>query len=377
MITIKNRICGRVCDNKQLHGKICDDKKIRSNLPNNLLKGLSAYEIAVRNGFVGTEAEWLVSLIGETGNGIESTTLNDDYTLTIVFTDGTTYTTSSIRGAEGHSPIITATKNNGTTTVYIDGVAVASINDGIDGVDGDDGFSPSVGITQITGGHRISITDAQDTEVFDVFDGIDGDSGVYIGTTEPTNNANVWIDPSGEADSHVSSVNGKTGAVVLSASDVGALQSAPVTDVQVNGVSILSNGVANIPMAGNGTLGAVKVNSTYGNMVLSNGDLVINSAGSTFIKGGANSYYPLVPHRQHEAVFYGLAKAAGEDMASSNNAVGTYTTAAKTAICTMIGSEESSNKVTSISASSTDTQYPSAKCVYDMVGSVESLLAAI
>lgn len=38
---------------------------------------------------------------GETGNGIASTILNDDYTLTIHFTDGTSYTTPSIRGATG------------------------------------------------------------------------------------------------------------------------------------------------------------------------------------------------------------------------------------------------------------------------------------
>lgn len=39
--------------------------------------------------------------------------------------------------------------------------------------------------------------------------------------------------------------------------------------------------------------------------------------------------------------------------------------------------EVATNKVTSISASSTDTQYPSAKCMYDIIGNVESLLAAI
>ena len=39
--------------------------------------------------------------------------------------------------------------------------------------------------------------------------------------------------------------------------------------------------------------------------------------------------------------------------------------------------EVSSNKVVSLSSSSTDTQYPSAKCVYDIVGDVESLLASI
>lgn len=39
--------------------------------------------------------------------------------------------------------------------------------------------------------------------------------------------------------------------------------------------------------------------------------------------------------------------------------------------------EQTSNKVTSLSSSSTDTQYPSAKCVYDIIGDIETLLAAL
>jgi hypothetical protein len=38
---------------------------------------------------------------GETGNGIATVTLNNDYTLTITYTNGTSVTTSSIRGATG------------------------------------------------------------------------------------------------------------------------------------------------------------------------------------------------------------------------------------------------------------------------------------
>lgn len=41
------------------------------------------------------------------------------------------------------------------------------------------------------------------------------------------------------------------------------------------------------------------------------------------------------------------------------------------------GKENTSNKVTSLSSSSTDTQYPSAKCVYDLLGDVESLINAL
>lgn len=42
-----------------------------------------------------------------------------------------------------------------------------------------------------------------------------------------------------------------------------------------------------------------------------------------------------------------------------------------------VAAEMTANKVTSVSAQSTDTEYPTAKCVYDIVGNVETLLAAI
>ena len=39
--------------------------------------------------------------------------------------------------------------------------------------------------------------------------------------------------------------------------------------------------------------------------------------------------------------------------------------------------ENTSNKVTSLSSSSTDTQYPSAKCVYDLIGDIGEALDLI
>ena len=39
--------------------------------------------------------------------------------------------------------------------------------------------------------------------------------------------------------------------------------------------------------------------------------------------------------------------------------------------------EDITNKVTALDSTSTNTQYPSAKCVYDLVGNVESLLASL
>lgn len=113
-----------------------------------------------------------------------------------------------------------------------------------------------------------------------------------------------------------------------------------VSDVQINGTSILSNGVANIPRASLSTVGAVKVNGTFGTAMRDapNDDtIMIAKANITNIKEGMNRYQPIVPYNQHEAVFYGLTKVAGVDMASSDNAVGTYTDTAKTAIKTMLG----------------------------------------
>lgn len=62
---------------------------------------------------------------GETGNGIASTVLNNDYTLTITYTDGTTYTTPSIRGATGP-----ATQIISSTTTYQESSSGSTIPSG-------------------------------------------------------------------------------------------------------------------------------------------------------------------------------------------------------------------------------------------------------
>lgn len=109
-----------------------------------------------------------------------------------------------------------------------------------------------------------------------------------------------------------------------------------VSDVQVNGTSILSNGVANLTKASSSTLGLVKVNG-YGLNIDGAGTISTDYATPSFIKAGYDSFKPITPTYQHQAVFYGLAKAAGQDMKESDNTVGTYTTEAAAAIRTMIG----------------------------------------
>ena len=68
------------------------------------------------------------------------------------------------------------------------------------------------------------------------------------------------------------------------------------------------------------------------------GTLSIVKATDDQVKNGTNLYKPIVPSNQHNAVFYGLAKLAGDtSQASSSNEVGVYTSDAQSAIRTMIG----------------------------------------
>lgn len=114
----------------------------------------------------------------------------------------------------------------------------------------------------------------------------------------------------------------------------------PVEDVQVNGTSILSNGVANVPIATASKPGVVLV-SGYGLQMQSNGNISTKTATSTEIKAGSRSWEHISPNNQHESTFYGLAKAAGDTtQATSSNAVGAYTQEAKTAIKSMLGVEK-------------------------------------
>lgn len=94
---------------------------------------------------------------GPAGNGISSVVMNADYTLTINFTNGSSYTTPSIRGAQGEQG-----------------------EQGPAGQDGDDGVG-IVSIALISGTHapgttdtyRVTLTDASHYD-FTVYNGADG-----------------------------------------------------------------------------------------------------------------------------------------------------------------------------------------------------------
>lgn len=126
-----------------------------------------------------------------------------------------------------------------------------------------------------------------------------------------------------------------------------------VKDVQVNGTSVVSDGVANVPVADDSTIGVAKFGASYGVGIGSGGQAYISQATSAQVKTGTAGFRPIAPEHQHEATFYGLAKAAGDTtQALSNNTVGTYTNEAKTAISGMLGFDAA--VVTTVTVSGTD-----------------------
>lgn len=180
---------------------------------------LNAYAVAVKNGFRGTEEEWLESLVGPKGVGVGlefawGTGANAGR-LGVRREDEEEYVYSdSLIGRDGVSPTVDTSKVGEVTTITItdkDGEHTATVNDGDPGDDGvsvvdasinttghliitlsngstidtgiakgskgdkgdpgDDGESPEISVTAITGGHHVTVTDAQGTQYFDVMDG--------------------------------------------------------------------------------------------------------------------------------------------------------------------------------------------------------------
>lgn len=125
------------------------------------IHGYSAYEVAVINGFSGTEEEWLESLKGAPGApGKDGEKGEQGEPGSVVFEELTEEQKELLRGAPGK-----------------DGEDGQDGAPGKDGTDGKDGVSPTVTVAKISGGHRVTITDANGMKTFDVMDGEDGGGG--------------------------------------------------------------------------------------------------------------------------------------------------------------------------------------------------------
>ena len=224
---------------------------------------------------------------GNTGNGISSAVLNNDYTLTLTFTDGTTYTTPSIRGEKGEQ---------GEPATDMD-IHICSASE----------YDSETRIPTIVN---------PDDKTFYLVPTEDGTSPDLFTEWVYVNNAwEMFGSASVDLDGYL-------------------------TDVQINGTSIVSNGVANVPIASDSVAGVIKTSSSNSGLFMLGGALYINPASSTEIKRGENLRKPIASKSQHESTFYGLAKAAGHDEKNSSLPVGTYTPEAKASIKSMLGVQD-------------------------------------
>ena len=142
---------------QQLIAKI--DEKIAS--VHDGADGASAYEIAVENGYTGTEAEWLSSLKGEKGDAGEQGIQG------IQGEKGDT-------GEQGLQGIQGEKGEKGDT-----GAAGKDGMNGTDGRDGANGFSPTATVTETDAGAVISITDKNGTTTATVKNGASGESMIW------------------------------------------------------------------------------------------------------------------------------------------------------------------------------------------------------
>lgn len=78
-----------------------------------------------------------------------------------------------------------------------------------------------------------------------------------------------------------------------------------ITDVQVNGTSVVTSGVANIPVATNSDLGVIRANQSFGTY-MSNGTMCTWKASDAEIVAKTQNYKPIVPSLVDKAVMEGL-----------------------------------------------------------------------
>lgn len=185
-------------------------------------------------------------------------------------------------------------------------------------------------------------------------------SGAYSDLSGTPTNVSTFTNDAGYLTQH-QDISGKANSadlatVAISGSYEDLSNKPTIPDVQINGSSIVDNGIANIPLASTSNFGVVKINGA--GLQIKQNYLTISFATEAHTKSGSSAYTAITPSVQHMTTFYGLAKAAGDTTQSqSDNIVGTYTDDAKTAIQQMLGVPAASAIPTSVSQLTNDSGY--------------------
>ena len=146
---------------------------------------------------------------GDRGSGITGTVMNPDFTITITFDDGYTYTTLPIRGEKGEKGDTgnTGATGNGISSMVLnnDYTLTVTFTDGetytSPSIRGEKGEKGDVGRTPVITTDKEGVTTTIFSDGVDIGTIEDGDPGVYVGTTAPTDpDIKVWIKSDGTSD---------------------------------------------------------------------------------------------------------------------------------------------------------------------------------
>lgn len=174
---------------------------------------------------------------GEKGAGITGMQMNPDFTLTIYYGDGSRFTTPEpIRGPQG--------------------------DPGEPGEPGKPGVSPSASVSRTEDGAMLTVNDASGTTTALIKDGAPGTPGSDASVTADNIKHALGYTPANDAEqsslkSALESLDGKAVKSVNNTlpdenGNVNISGGGAVNDVQVNGTSVLVDGVAIIPLAAEG-----------------------------------------------------------------------------------------------------------------------------
>ena len=225
-----------------------------------------------------SQFEQFVAAVSEavaTIRDIESIELNSNYTLTFTLSDGSTTTVGPIRGEQGPQ---------GEQGVQ-----------GETGETGADGYSPSASVVKEDGVATITITDANGTTTAEIYDGTDGVTDVEVDGISVVEDGVASIDLSGKADiadlstvatsgdyddltnkptiptisvTQVVSTGTEIADITISGTTTAIYApsggSGTVTDVEVDGTSVVSGGVASIDLTGKANVADLATVATTG-----------------------------------------------------------------------------------------------------------------
>lgn len=122
-----------------------------------------------------------------------------------------------------------------------------------------------------------------------------GSDGIYVGGGEMPEGCNVQIDPTGEA-------------------------SGIIEDVKINGTSIVTNGVVNIPIANKLQLGVIAWDNNLGVKAYANGNLYIERANDGDVDARLTPYKPITPKNLDYAVKTAMCDGKGAEWTSNEKA---------------------------------------------------------